>query len=176
VTPTLKRELVDKVERLAAELLAARDDGLFLDRVELGREGAEDVLRVVLDHPDAVTLDHCEAVTRELGARLDEADLISQPYRLEVSSPGVERPLTRDEHFERFRGRQVSLHLYRPIDGLKTVTGRLEGLGAGGAVLVEIPARGRKSIPRELVAKAQLSVDWTRVGRERRGNGGGDGQ
>jgi ribosome maturation factor RimP len=168
-----KKEIISRVEQATREVLAGRTDGLFLDRVEYERQGSEWFLRVFLDHPRAVTLDHCTEVARELGARLDADDPVGHSYNLEVSSPGVERPLTRDEDFERFRGSPVTLHLYRSVQGRKSVTGRLEGLSADGEVLVDIPPRGVTSFPRTEVASAHLAVDWARAGADLETDGGG---
>lgn len=156
-------------------VLVGRDDGLSLDRLEFRREGREWFLRVFLDHPDRVTVEHCSEVARELGQALDQADPIDHPYNLEVSSPGVERPLVRDRDFERFSGRQVTLHFYRAVDGQKTVTGRLLGLTTDGdAVRIDIPRAGEASFPRSLVSRAHLAVDWSGLGSGRKTNGGGD--
>jgi len=168
-----QREIVSRVELLVREMLSARSDGLDLDRIEYRKAGGEWLLRVVLDHPEAVTVEHCEEVSRQLGEALDRTDPIPHSYRLEVSSPGVERPLTREADFERFRGRPVTLRFYGSIDGRKSVTGRLRGLSADGEILVEVPSVGERGYKREDVSRAHLAVDWSRK-TGRKGDGGGE--
>jgi len=163
--------VVEHVERLARDVLAKRDDGLALDRVEFERSGGEWFLRVFLDHPDGVTLVQCEEVARELGDLLDREDPIAHSYNLEVSSPGVERPLKREADFEKFRGRMVTLHFYRKIGGRKSITGRLEGLTADGEIRLEVPSEGEVRVARSDVSRAHLAVDWSGLFRE--GDGGG---
>jgi len=171
--PDRRREIVQKVESLVREILAARSDGLGLDRVEYRKAGREALLRVILDHPEAVTMDHCVEVSRQLGDLLDEADPIPSSYRLEVSSPGVERPLTRDSDFERFRGRLVTLKFYGSVDGRKSVTGRLAGLSDEGDIVLDVPSLGERVYSRRQVKGAHLAVDWAAAaGAE--GDGGGE--
>lgn len=158
----------DRVAALAGEIVTRRTDGLSVDRVEFEREGGRWYLRVFLDHPSGVTLDHCQEVARELGEALDRVDPIEHAYSLEVSSPGLERPLRKDEDFHRFKGRLVTLHFYRSRDGRKSLTGRLGGLTAEGEVALEVKAKGLVRVPRSEVAKAHLAVDWEI------GSGGGD--
>ena len=166
MTSSRGKQIVSQVEQMTMEVLAGCTDGLSLERVEYEKQGPEWFLRVILDHPVAVTLDHCAEVSRELSHRLDEHDPVGHSYNLEVSSPGVERPLMRDADFQRFRGRNVTLHLYRALKGHKSVTGRLEGLSADGEVLVDIPPRGVMRFPRAEVASAHLAVDWSRTGHD----------
>ncbi len=192
--PGRKAAIEDQVAALVRDILARRTDGLGLDRVEFDREGGQWFLRVFLDHPGGVTIEHCEEVSRELGEVLDRVDPIEDAYSLEVSSPGLERPLRNDADYERFRGRLVSLHLYRAVGGKKILTGRLEGLDGEGRVVLEIGSgagsgRGAADgagetlrIPRAAVAKAHLAVDWAEPEKahDKRGktavrdNGGGD--
>lgn len=145
---------------LAGDILARRDDGLSLDRVEYEREGGLWYLRVFLDHPGGVTLEHCQEVARELGDVLDRTDPIDHAYSLEVSSPGLERPLRRDVDFERFKGRLVTLHFYRARQGQKTLTGHLGGLTPEGEVALKLDRGDEVRVPRAEVAKAHLAIDW----------------
>jgi ribosome maturation factor RimP len=97
-----------------------------------------DRLRLFIDHPDGVSLELCERVTRHLGELLVD-------YSLEVSSPGPERPLTKPEHFRRFLGRRARVRLHEPRDGHRSLTGELVGAGdeevtvATGEGIVAIP-------------------------------------
>ncbi len=178
--PRGRQGVEEAVAGMARAILARRGDGLTLDRVEFTREGGQWFLRVYLDHPRGVTLDHCQEVSRELSDALDAADPVPHSYNLEVSSPGVERPLTRDADFERFRGHLATLHLYRPRQGRKVLTGHLGGLTPEGEIVLELEPEGPVRVPRREVAKAHLAVDWGgttgRAGRSKSGrndSGGG---
>ncbi len=82
------------------------------------KEGAEWYLRIFIDKEGGVNINDCENVSRAIDPLLDEKDFISQNYILEVSSPGLERELTRDEHFKEYTGKDVKIRLIRPIEGL----------------------------------------------------------
>lgn len=102
--------------------------GVSLWDVQFEKEGANWILRVVIDNDDRpITLDDCEAVSRALDPVLDEADPIEQSYFLEVSSPGVERELVRESHFEKFMGKRINLKLIRPLDDVRDFNGKLIG-------------------------------------------------
>lgn len=113
--------------------------GLILWDVRFVKEGASWYLRIFIDKPGGVTLDDCEAMSRAVDEPLDEADPISQAYFLEVSSPGIERELTRPEHFEAMKGRDVSVHLFRPTeDGEKEIIATLVGLEGDRILLADL--------------------------------------
>jgi len=83
------------------------------------------LLRLYIDKEKGITLEDCETVSREVAALLDVEDPIRQPYRLEVSSPGMDRPLTKPAHFSRFVGELVKLQLFAPRSGRKRFSGRI---------------------------------------------------
>lgn len=83
------------------------------------------VLRVYIDHPEGVTLDRCEEVSRLLSEALDAQEILDQAYNLEVSSPGVDRPLTKFADFERFVGERIFVKTRTAVDGRKTFVGKL---------------------------------------------------
>lgn len=122
-TDTLAPEGLRPSAALLAEPLA-RQLGLRIWDVRFVKEGADWYLRVFIDRDGGVSIDDCVDLTRLLSPALDEADPIDQSYCLEVSSPGVERELTRPEHFEAYRGRAVTVRLIRPRDGQRDFTGR----------------------------------------------------
>ncbi len=100
--------------------------GLQLWDVRYVKEGALWYLRIFIDKPEGVTIEDCENVTRAVDAPLDELDPIDGSYTLEVSSPGIERELLRDEHFEQFLGAPVMIKMHKPLeDGTKELTGTL---------------------------------------------------
>lgn len=93
--------------------------GFNLWDIRFVKEGAMWYLRVFIDKDDGITIEDCESMSRALDAPLDEHDIIDQSYCLEVSSPGLERELVRDEHFEKFKGSPIILNFVRPLDNNK---------------------------------------------------------
>lgn len=112
--------------------------GLKLWDVRFVKEGATWYLRIFIDRDGGVSIDDCERMSRAVDAPLDEADPIEQSYFLEVSSPGIERELTRPEHYEAMAGREVCVNLYRPIDGEKYVIAQLVGLRDKNVVMTDL--------------------------------------
>lgn len=104
------------------------EKGLELVDVEFVKEGPNWYLRVYIDKENGVTIEDCEEVSRLLEKKLDEADPIVQAYILEVSSPGIDRPLKKPEDFIKYAGEVVDIKLYRPINGIKEYQGVLQGL------------------------------------------------
>lgn len=133
-----KGNSVSSVEALAEPV--AQSLGLLLWDVEFVKEGAAWYLRLYIDKDEGVTIEDCEAFSKLVDKRLDEVDPIEQSYYLEVSSPGVERELKKDWHFEAMQGNQVKVMLFRPIDGKKEIIGTLIGL-ENGVVKIETEQR-----------------------------------
>ncbi len=125
------------VKEIAFELAIPIIDRLGYEPVdvEFVKEGSGWYLRVFIDKPGGVTLDDCQAVSEELSAMLDKADPIDRAYYLEVSSPGLDRPLKKDSDFVKYKGEDVELKLYEPLDGMKEFSGKLEGLIDGKIVI-----------------------------------------
>jgi len=160
VVPEIERELADRVEGLGYELV----------EVHWGGSGQRPQLKLRIDRPDSgpgagVTVDECARVSRALEPWLDEHEALSDRYVLEVSSPGVERPLVRERDFERFRGERVAVSGKEVLAGLSTrLEGELlglEGAGSGAeAVLLRLPGGKEVSIPRSEIRKAHLLFEW----------------
>ncbi len=127
-------KVTDVVETLCAPIAQANDCGIW--DVEYVKEAGTWFLRVYLDKPGGVTIDDCEAVSRVLSDKLDEADPIEGSYVLEVSSPGADRVLRKPEHFAQFMGEKVEARLYRPRNGAKSIVGELAGYEDGAVTLV----------------------------------------
>ena len=119
----------DAVERLAQPLAEAV--GLDVYNVEYKKEGSNYFLRVYICGDRPVTLDDCEKISRPLSSALDEKEISSEPYYLEVSSPGIERVLSRDKHILGALGETVEIKLFAPIDGTKRLCGRLKDYSDG---------------------------------------------
>ncbi len=133
--------------------------GFRLVRVAIsGREGK--TVQVMAERPDGtMTIEDCEAISREVSALLDVHDPVAGAYRLEVSSPGIDRPLVRTSDFEDWAGHEAKIELKEPIEGRKRFRGRLEGF-EGGEVRIEVDLGegGRQVIglPVGLIAEAKL--------------------
>jgi ribosome maturation factor RimP len=146
--------------RIAAIIEPALEGhGFRLVRVAFsGREGQ--TLQVMAERPDgSMTIEDCEAISREISALLDVNDPIAGAYRLEVSSPGIDRPLVRPSDFEDWAGHEAKIELTEPIDGRKRFRGTLEGFEAGEIrVEVDLGEAGRQVIglPIGLVGEAKL--------------------
>ncbi|MCR4751078.1 MAG: ribosome maturation factor RimP [Eubacterium sp.] len=103
--------------------------------VEYVKEAGEWYLRAYIDKPGGVTVDDCEKVSRAFEARLDEADLIADAYILEVSSPGLDRPLKKEKDYRRAMGKEIELHTYKPVDGEKQFFGTLQEFDADSVTI-----------------------------------------
>ena len=137
-----------------------RSLGLDLWALEFQKAGPKWLLRVTLDREiGGVTLHDCEAVSRDLGMVLDVEDIIQHAYTLEVSSPGLDRTLTKPEHFERFAGSAVKIKTYQPINNEKVFRGTLRGL-LDTFVRVEVADGEVLAIPLGNIAKASLEVEF----------------
>lgn len=114
--PTKKGNTVERVWKVVEPIVNSL--GLELWDVRFLKEGADWFLRIYIDKPEGVNITHCEEVSRSIDKPLDEEDPIEQAYTLEVCSPGLERPLVRDEHFEKFVGADIMVKMIRPIEGV----------------------------------------------------------
>jgi len=123
---TAKSVLVEQIEQLAEPVL--QEHGAELVFVEFLHEHGQWVLRFYLDKPNGITLDDCADISAHLGRNLDATDLIPQAYTLEVSSPGINRPLRKQKDFERFQGERADIHLFAPIDGRRHFRGTIESV------------------------------------------------
>lgn len=124
------------------------------------------VLRVYIDAEGGVTLDDCEQVSREVAALLDVEDPIRGQYNLEISSPGLDRPLFTRDHFVRFTGAEAALSLYAPEQGRRKVRGRILGLD-DGCVRIQMED-AEIALKFENIAKARLVPDYDRLMAERK--------
>lgn len=130
-----------------------------LVQVDLERQRGGWFLRLYIDKPGGVTLGDCQAVSEQMGAELDVQDLIEGAYTLEVSSPGLDRPLRSDDDFRRFIGKRVALSTFEPIEGRRHFVGRLQGFESGVARLID-DKEAEYAIPRQKISKARLEVEF----------------
>ena len=137
--------------------------GLELVDMEFGRVGRDALLRLFIDKEGGVMLDDCAEVSRELSLLLDVEDAIACNYTLEVSSPGLDRPLKKQADYDRFTGRLVKIRTYQPFlddsgNKRKTFLGTLDGL-VEGVVKMTLKEGQTAAIPLERVAKANLEFE-----------------
>lgn len=159
-----KKKITDLIGEAAADFLA--ENGLELYHAEFVKEGRDWFLRVYIDTmetegPDGqeiyVSTDDCEKVSRFLSEELDRLDPIEQNYYLEVSSPGMDRQLLTERHYEKYAGRLVEVKLYKGVDGKKAFEGVLQGL-SDGSVVIKTEDGQEMMFPLEQVAKTNLAV------------------
>jgi ribosome maturation factor RimP len=142
----MSTELLATLEALVMPILT--ELGLELVELEFKREGHSWFLRLFIDKPGGVTLDDCAEVSREVSAILEVDDPIEAPYRLEVSSPGIDRPLKKPADYERFAGQLVKLRTCSLLDPdgrghqRKTFVGELRGLDGSTVRLRQTDKRG----------------------------------
>ncbi|MDD3395181.1 MAG: ribosome maturation factor RimP [Clostridia bacterium] len=124
---------------------------------EFVKEGANWYLRVYIDKEGGVDIEDCESVSRALEAELDADDPIEQAYILEVSSPGIDRPLKKDADFEKYRGEIIEIKLYKAIEGQKQFQGELLGL-ENGVISIEDDENKIFAFEQKDVASVRLAV------------------
>ena len=134
----------------------AQAEGLALVRVKMIGGASDPTLQVMAERPDTRQLDlsDCEAISRRLSDIFDEDDPIEGGYRLEVSSPGIDRPLTRLKDFSDWTGHEARLKLAETVDGAKQVSGTIESVD-GDTVRIASP-KGVRAIPFATIASAKL--------------------
>jgi ribosome maturation factor RimP len=121
--------------------------------------GRSATLQIMAERADdaPMTVEDCALISRQVSALLDVADPIAGAYSLEISSPGIDRPLVRAEDYDRFRGHEAKIELNRPKDGRKRFRGRL--IGAANGMVRLATAQGEEELPLDAVAKAKLVFD-----------------
>ena len=125
--------------------------------IEFVKEGPNWYLRIFADKEGGIAIDDCEIISRAVEAILDQKDPIEQAYILEVSSPGIDRPLKKAEDFEKYAGRIVDVKLYKPIDGEKEFQGKLTGL-KNDEIIIEAEEGKKIVFKRADVAICRLAV------------------
>jgi ribosome maturation factor RimP len=154
----------EQVRGIAARV--AGSYGLEIFDVQYRREGTGMILRVQIDRPgpaasaeESVSVEDCANVSRDLSAILDVEDVVPASYTLEVSSPGLDRPLRRAEDYQRFAGRRAKLVMREPVDGQSYFKGLLGGLD-GTDVLIDAEDGKRHRVPLAVVTRAHLEVEF----------------
>src|SRR5438034_2899359 len=156
--------VVEQVRSVATRVAAGY--GLEIFDVQFRREAPGMILRVQIDRPgpaasaeESVSVEDCARVSRDLSAVLDVEDVVPAAYTLEVSSPGLDRPLRRPDDFRRFAGRQAKIVMRQKVDGQGYFRGKLGGLD-GADVLIESENGKMHRVPFELITRANLEVEF----------------
>jgi ribosome maturation factor RimP len=154
--------VVEDVRAIATRVAATY--GLEIFDVQFRREGPGMVLRVQLDRPgpaataeESVSIQDCAAVSRDLSAVLDVEDVVAVAYTLEVSSPGLDRPLRHADDYRRFAGRRAKIVMREPVDGQAFFKGQLKGM-EGGNVVIDDGKPHR--VPLGVITRANLEVEF----------------
>lgn len=164
-TATVSAERFARETGLAAEIAAIaepviEDLGFRLVRVSVGGGREDRILQIMAERPDGtITIDDCEAISKALSPVLDVADPLPGAYRLEISSPGIDRPLVRPSDFEDWSGHVVKIELKEAVDGRKRFKGTLEGFEDGEVrIAADLGELGLQhlGLPVHLVADAKL--------------------
>ena len=152
-----KESYEQKTEELLLPLI--RQHQFELVDVEYVKEGGNWYLRAYIDKPDGITVDDCEVVSRALSDLLDEHDFIEEAYILEVSSPGLGRPLEKDKDFARSIGEEIEVRTFRPINHQKEFTGVLKEYDKE-KIIIEMENQDTMEFARADIALVRLAFDF----------------
>jgi ribosome maturation factor RimP len=155
-----RRAVVQKAEAILEPLLEA--EGLSLVDIEYKWERGGWIFRVLIDKTQGITLDDCARVSREFGQLLDVENIIPASYRLEVSSPGLDRPLKKEADFIKYTGRRVRIKTREPVSGRRNFKGDLIGC-AEAKVTVKVEGGEVFVIPLSSILKANLALELNRL-------------
>jgi ribosome maturation factor RimP len=161
---TRDANVAEQVRNVATRV--AHTYGLDIFDVQFRREAAGMVLRVLIDRPgsaataeESVSVDDCAHVSRDLSAMLDVEDIVPTAYTLEVSSPGLDRPLRHADDYRRFAGRRAKIVMRESVDGQTFFKGRLAG-AEGQTVLIDGDDGRRHQVPVAIITRANLEVEF----------------
>ena len=156
--------VVEQVRSVATRVAAGY--GLEIFEVQFRREAPGMILRVQIDRPgpaasaeESVSVEDCARVSRDLSAVLDVEDVVPTAYTLEVSSPGLDRPLRRPDDYRRFAGRRAKVVMRERVDGQGFFKGRLGGVD-GAEVVIDADDGRTHRVPLNLIARANLEVEF----------------
>jgi len=152
-----KGEILAKVGDLGRRI--AEGAGFEMVHLDLERQRGCWFLRIFIDKPGGVSLGDCQAISEQFGAEPDSLNLIESSYTLEVSSPGLDRPLRTDTDYLRFAGRLVSISTFEPIQGRRHIVGHLRSFESGIVTVVD-EKETEYAIPRQKISKARLEVEF----------------
>jgi len=153
----MREDIASKIEEVARRV--AESEGLEVVEVEVKGGGNNRLVRIAIDKPEGVTHGDCEVMSHQVGTILDVEDVVPGRYTLEVSSPGIERKLTKPQDYERFQGKKAKITLRDAVEGRRTWEGTLAGY-ADGSVKVETEPGKTRDFPLQQIQKANLKFEW----------------
>jgi ribosome maturation factor RimP len=148
---------IEAVRQVVEPLMAA--EGMSLVELQWSRRGRRWVLTLFIDKEGGVTLDDCAHISRQVGERIEVDNLIEHPYTLEVSSPGLDRPLRTLADYVRFQAHLVRIITTIPVQGRSTIVGRLKGV-EGQTIWLEAKGAGIIPIPFAQIKHGRLEVEF----------------
>lgn len=152
-----KNVLEDMVTKMVLPILDKYEFELV--DLEYTKEGPHFYLKVFIDKPGGITIDDCQKVSEQLSELLDEKDPIDDNYFLEVSSPGLDRPLKKDKDLEKSIGKDIEISLYKQVDGKKKYIGRLTKFDEK-SILISDEKENIIEIDREIISKINLAIKF----------------
>jgi ribosome maturation factor RimP len=153
--------MISKEPDRLTQLIEPIIEGLGYELVGIEFDARTRVLRVYIDQESGIQLDDCSRVSYQISGMLDVEDPIPGKYQLEISSPGLDRPLVKPHDFERFRGATARIQLRAPVDNQRRFQGELAGID-GDFVLIDEQQRGRLRLPFDAIEKARLVPQFPR--------------
>jgi ribosome maturation factor RimP len=152
--------LIERVRTVAERVTAGR--GFELTDLEVRRGGGRQIVRLFVDKDGGIGLEDLQSVSVEVSAILDAEDSVAGPYTLEVSSPGLDRPLRTEADYRRFAGRLARVSSYEPVDGQRHWSGRIVSC-EDGVVTLRMEKEGRVArVPLARIAQGRLEVEFPR--------------
>ncbi len=152
------KEVVDRVRELLLPIL--EEGGFELVDVEFVREPVGWVLRIYADRPEGgITISDCQWISERIGTLLDVEDLIHHPYNLEVSSPGLNRPLKTRKDFERQKGVVIKVKTHQPMDNQRNFKGEVVSTSDRGVTIHDVSRNAEVEIPYENIKSARVDID-----------------
>lgn len=147
-----------QIEKMVADITMPIVEKFNYDLVdvEFVKEGPDYFLRIFIDKPNGITIDDCQEVSKMISEKLDDLDPIDRSYYLEVSSPGIDRPLKNDRDLKRNVGKEVEIKLYAPLDGKKIYVGNLKDFN-DEQIKIETEEKSEFIIPKEKISKINLA-------------------
>lgn len=151
-------DIEEKIAGICSPVLAGA--GLELVFVEVSGLPRRRTVRLYVDKPDGVNVDDCARASRLVDQLIDASGVFNTSWVLEVSSPGLDRPLVKPSDYERFAGRKVKIKLKRPLENRRNLIGNLCGIGPDGVVKVQLEGGEEAGAPLEDIARANLVFEW----------------
>jgi ribosome maturation factor RimP len=154
-----KGEQMSRIESLLEEKIAPiiEKEKMELIDIQFVKEGSEWFLRFFIDKEEGINLDDCEKISRLISELLDIDDPIEQAYHLEVSSPGIERPLKKTADFLRFVGEEAEIRFFAPFEGKKKIMLKIADADEFFLTGTDLEDNKERKIPREVISKAKLT-------------------